>query len=238
MKLFNHLFLPALLFLTVAPAQAGTGASLKEVVATLELGYSALKDVQADFSQLSAIASMKREEKGAGELFIKRPAGGNAMFRFNYSKPQQQIVSNGKKLWYYIPENRQVMVGDLTALLEAGNGVTLNYLTGMGNVSRDFTVSFVGDGRDKNGNYMLELVPRKESQALAKLQLTVSGRSVEQFRATGKASDPFPIVLSVVYDQFGNKTTMEFSRVRVNRGMGNDLFIFKVPSGVEVVNSR
>jgi outer membrane lipoprotein carrier protein len=238
MKLFSHLFLSALLFLTVASAQAGAGASLNEVVATLEQGYSALKDVQADFSQLSAIASVRREEKGAGELFIKRPAVGNAMFRFNYSKPQQQIVSNGKKLWYYIPENRQVMVGDLTALLEAGNGVTLNYLTGMGNVSRDFTVSFVGDGRDKGGNYVLELVPRKQSQMLDRLQLTVSGRSVEQFRATGKASDPFPIVLSVVYDQFGNKTTIEFSRVRVNRGMRDDLFTFKAPSGVEVVNSR
>jgi outer membrane lipoprotein carrier protein len=191
--------------------------------------------VQADFSQLTAIASMKREERGAGELFIKKPAGATAMFRFNYAKPQQQIISNGKNVWYYLPDNRQVMVSDVATMFEGGNGVALNYLTGMGHVSRDFAISFAGTGRDKKGNYVLELVPKKQSQVLAKLQLTVSARAVEDFRAAGKARVPFPIVSSVIYDQFGNRTTIEFSRVKANRGIGNERFTFKVPAGVEVI---
>lgn len=238
MKLLRHISLLAMLLLLAAPTLAEAGAALNEVVAALEQGYAILEDVQADFSQRSTIASVKREERGVGELFIKRPAGANAMFRFNYSKPRQQIVSDGKKVWYYLPDNRQVMVSDVAALFEGGNGVALNYLTGMGHVSRDFTVSFVGDGRDKKGNYVLELVPRKQSQVMARLQLTVSARAVEQFLATGQAQEPFPIVLSVVYDQFGNKTAIEFSRVKVNRGVGNDRFTFKVPAGVEVIKSR
>lgn len=240
MRLIRHLAILALLLSPAVPCLAGaeTGATLKEVVAALEQGYKALEDVQADFSQRTTIASMKREERGSGELFIKRPAGASAMFRFNYKKPRQQIVSDGKRLWYYLPDNRQVMVGDVAAMFEGGNGVALNYLTGMGNVSRDFAASFVGDGRDKRGDYVLELVPRKQSQVLARLHLTVSARAVEQFLATGQVREAFPIVSSVMYDQFGTRTAIDFSRVRVNRGVPSDRFTFRVPAGVEVIKTR
>lgn len=227
----------ALLLSVAAPAVAGTGADLKGVIDSLEQGYNSLQDVQADFSQRTVIASLKREERGGGELFIKTSAGA-AMFRFNYTKPRQQIVSNGKKVWYYLPENRQVMVSEVAELFGGGNGLALNYLTGMGHVSRDFNISFAGTGRDKRGNYVLELVPKKQGQPLTKLQLTVSARAVEEFRETGKAQVPFPIVSSVVYDPLGNRTTIEFSKVKVNRGMGNDRFSFKVPPGVEVIKPR
>ena len=80
------------------------------MVAALEKGYSSLQDVQADFAQKTTIAGINREQKGNGELLLKRPASETAMFRFNYAKPRQQIVSNGKKVWFYIPENKQVMV--------------------------------------------------------------------------------------------------------------------------------
>lgn len=238
---FPRLFLLlVILFLLSTPvAQARTGADLKDVVATLEQGYDLLEDVQASFTQRATIASLKREERGAGELFIKRPAGRAAMFRFNYTKPQrQQIISNGKTVWIYLPEAGQVMASDVAAVLEGGAGGTLNYLTGLGRVSRDFNITFAGDGRDKRGNYLLQLVPRKPSQVIERLQITVSGEAVERFLEEGKATDPFPVVASVVYDRSGNRTALEFSRVRVNRGLSDSLFTFKVPAGVEVVKPR
>ncbi|KAF0219780.1 MAG: outer membrane lipoprotein carrier [Geobacteraceae bacterium] len=240
MKNFRSVLLIAtfIVFSVVSSAGAGSGSDLKVVIDTLEQGYNALLDIQADFSQRTAIASMKREERGAGELFIKKPAGAAAKFRFNYVKPRQQIVSNGKSVWYYLPDNKQVMVSDVAAVFEGGNGVALNYLTGMGHVSRDFTISFAGTGRDKKGNYVLELVPNKQNQVLVKLQLTVSAQAVEAFRETGKAQVPFPILSSVVYDSLGNRTTIEFSKIKVNRGIGNERFAFKIPAGVEVIKPR
>jgi outer membrane lipoprotein carrier protein len=219
----------------VAPCLAAPGAALKDVVATLEQGYRLLDDVQADFSQRATIASMKREERGGGDFSMKKSAKGPTMFRFDYLKPRQQIISNGSKVWYYLPDNRQVMVTDMTAFFESGNSIALNYLTGMGNVARDFTVRFVGDGRDKKGNYVLELIPKKPTPAMAKLHLTLSARAVEQFLENGTARDPFPIKASVLYDRLGNTTSIEFSKVRVNRGMPNDRFNFKIPHGVEVI---
>jgi outer membrane lipoprotein carrier protein len=219
-------------------AAPGYGADLTEVIAALEQGYNLLSDLQADFSQRTIIASMKREERGNGELFIKKPAAGPASFRFNYTKPRQQIVSDGKTVWYYIPDNKQVMVSDVTALFDGGSGIALNYLTGMGQVSKDFTISFSGAGRDQKGNYLLELVPKKPSQVMTRLQLTIASSAVDQFRESGAARTPFPILSSVVHDPFGNRTVIEFSRVKVNQGIGNDRFTFKIPKGMEVIKTR
>jgi outer membrane lipoprotein carrier protein len=105
----------------------------------------------------------------------------------------------------------------------------------MDHISRDYNSSFVGSGRDKKGNYVLELVPRKKNRVMAKLHITVSQRAVEQFMRDGKAHDPFPLVSSVVYDPYGNMTAIEFNRIRVNRGIGNSRFNFRIPQGVEVI---
>ncbi|HEX8960435.1 MAG TPA: outer membrane lipoprotein carrier protein LolA [Geobacteraceae bacterium] len=225
----------AVVMLAASTTTAASGATPKEVVAALEKGYAALTDLQADFSQRTSVASLNREERGSGELFIKKGGGAAAMFRFNYTKPRQQIISNGKSVWYYLPDNKQVMVSDVATLFAGGNAIALSYLTGMGRLSADFTAAFAGEGRDKKGDYVLDLVPKKKSQVVAKLQLTVSARAVEEFRASGTVRDPFPIVSSVVYDQFGNRTRIDYSRIRVNRGIGSDRFTFKVPAGVEVI---
>lgn len=213
-------------------------ADLNQVVHTLEQGYASLNDLQADFSQRSSIAAMKREEKGGGELFIKKGSGKDAMFRFNYTKPKQQIISNGKKVWYYLPDQKQVMVSDLSQLFAGGNGVALNYLTGMGHVSKDFSIAFAGDPRDKKGNYVLDLSPKQQNPAMAKLQLTIQADAVEQFVAKGKPSTPFPIASSVVTDMTGNTTRIEFSNVKTNRGVDSGKFNFKIPAGVEIVRNK
>ncbi len=231
-------FLATFAVLATSSAAAAAEATPQNVVATLEKGYAALADLQADFSQRTAIASLKREERGSGELFIKKAAGGAAMFRFNYSKPRQQIISNGKTVWYYLPENKQVMISDAASLFEGGNAMAPNSLTGMGRLSADFTVAFAEEGRDKKGNYILDLVPKKKSPAIARLQLTVSARAVEEFLASGTVREPFPVISSVVYDQLGNRTRIDYSKLRINRGVGSDRFTFKVPAGVEVIRPK
>jgi outer membrane lipoprotein carrier protein len=235
-RLFRFLTVTATLLL-MARQSGAAAATPKDVVAALEKGYISVSDLQADFTQLTTITSMNREERGVGELFLKKSHGG-AMFRFNYNKPHQQIISNGTSIWYYLPDTKQVMVSSAAALFEGGNGIALNYLTGIGHLSTDFTAGFTHGGKDKKGNYVLDLVPRKSNPSLARLQLTVSAEAVDQFLKTGKAREFFPIVSSVVYDQVGNKTRIDFSRLRINRGIGSDRFTFKVPAGVEVIKPK
>jgi len=221
--------------LCLVPVTAGA-AELKTVVAALEQGYQALADLQASFAQRSVIAGIDRVQKGAGDFSIRKGAGGPAMFRFTYTKPQkQEIICNGKTVWLYLPENRQVMQMDTETLFAGGNGIAISYLTGLGEVSRDFTITFAKERQDKKGDYLLELTPKKPSPVLTKLLLTISGTAVEQFQETGKPAEPFPVVGSTVIDAGGNRTTMEFTGAKTNKGIGPSRFTFKIPAGVEVV---
>jgi outer membrane lipoprotein carrier protein len=238
MKRLVYLLFP--LLLTLAPPGAATAATatdapLGDVVAALERGYATLQDLQADFSQRTVISSIKKEQRGSGEVFLKRPASSAAMFRFNYAKPKQQIVSNGRQVWFYIPENRQVMVSSVADMFKGGNSIALSYLTGLGHVSRDFAVSFAKEARDRNGNYQLELLPKQPTPLLVKLRLTISAEAVERFRTEGTVRDIFPVLSSVLYDASGNETRIDYSRSRVNRGIDNSTFTFRTPAGVEVV---
>src|SRR5512139_3997303 len=88
---FMVLLLGTFLFAGSLPTQVWADAGLKDVVSSLEQGYVLLNDVQADFSQRTAIASIKKEQLGNGTLYIKKPSRSTAMFRFNYEKPLQQI---------------------------------------------------------------------------------------------------------------------------------------------------
>jgi outer membrane lipoprotein carrier protein len=236
MRLFRTVSMSLLLI--AIWATASLSADLPQVVETLEKGYATLNDLKADFAQRSTLKVMKREDKGGGELFIKKGTGKDAMFRFDYTKPKQQIISNGKKVWYYLPDQKQVMVMDVAQMFREGNGVALNYLAGMGHVSRDFNISFAGEPRDKKGNYVLELTPKKKSPAMARIELVVEAKAVEEYLAKGQPAIPFPILSSTVIDQAGNSTRIEFSNVKTNRGLSNSLFNFKIPAGVQIVKNR
>jgi outer membrane lipoprotein carrier protein len=222
------------LLLLAAPVFAAPQSDLAEIMATLKKGYASMHDLQADFSQKTYVAALKREEKGSGELFLKKQ-GGSAMFRFNYLKPKQQIISNGKTVWYYLPGNKQVILTDTAKLFAGGNAMAMSYLTGLGNLGADFDVRLLARTPDKKGNYQLELVPKKQNPAVAKLHLFVSAAAVEKSRNQEDNEAFFPVTLSVLFDQIGNRTTIEYSRVRVNSGVAGDQFTFKVPAGVDVI---
>ncbi|NVN93263.1 MAG: outer membrane lipoprotein carrier protein LolA [Desulfuromonadales bacterium] len=234
--LMTHLFSLFLLLVVAGHAVAADKiATLQDVVAALEKGYATLQDVQADFSQKTIVAGIKKEQRGSGEVFLKRPGSSTAMFRFNYAKPKQQIVSNGKQVWFYLPDSKQVMVSSVADMFKGGNGIALSYLTGMGHVSRDFSIAFAREQQDKNGNYQLELIPKKATPVLAKLSLSVSSEAVKSVLQQGTVKDIFPIVSSVVHDAGGNETRIEYNRTRVNRGVDSGKFNFKIPQGVEVI---
>ena len=217
---------------TVASAQEAT---LQEVVAALEQGYAGLKDMQASFSQTTTLPGLPKPQKGQGELYLRRPEQGAAQFRFDYKKPKQLIVSNGKQVWFYQPENRQVIVTSMETMLKNGGSLAMSYLTGLGNVSRDFTVAFAKPARDRQNNYIIDLTPRKPSPALAKLRLAISNKAVEKQRATGTATAGFPIIFSVVMDAHGTETRIEYSKVRTNSGLSAGRFSFKAPEGAEII---
>jgi outer membrane lipoprotein carrier protein len=226
-------FLSILLMLP-ATLLAAQQSLLQDVLATVKTGYTSMEDLHAEFSQRTYVSALKREEKGSGEVFLKKQ-GGSAMFRFNYVRPKQQIISNGRNVWYYLPENRQVIISETAKLFSGGNGIALSYLTGLGNLSDDFSIRLLSETPDNKGNYQLELIPKKHNNSVAKLYLHVPADAVEKVRGAKIPEAFFPIASSVLHDQMGNRTTIEYSKVRVNGKLTDDRFNFKTPKGVEVI---
>lgn len=231
----RRLFVSLLFVVWLASPVSAGQATLADVVATLEAGYADLRDLQASFSQSTTLAGFPKPQKGHGSLALRRPAGGTAQFRFDYAVPKQVIVSNGRQVWFYQPDNRQVLITSLEGMFTGGNSIAMAYLTGLGNVSQDFVASLGKQPQNKQGNYLLELTPKKPTATLTRLRLTIDGNAVDRYLAEKRLDNTFPILSSVVVDGAGNQTRIDYSQIKVNSGLSAARFTFKVPHGVEII---
>jgi outer membrane lipoprotein carrier protein len=233
----------AILLLIAVPAVSfGEDVSLERVIQALEAPFGqkgekggAIADFEADFRQESRLASLERTQRGRGTVAVKfGPKLGTqaslAKFRWDYEQPaRQEIISDGRTLWVYLPENRQVIESQLD-LSETRPDDPVTFLTGLGNLSRDFQIDWGRPNRDKDGHWVLELRPRRPSPLIDTLQVTVNKEAVSSPNAAA-----FPIRSTRVIDPTGNETFIEFADVRINRGLGDELFRFRIPEGVEVI---
>ena len=70
---------------------------------------------------------------------------------------------------------------------------------------------------------LLDLVPVKPEEGVKKLQVAVN-------------RETFQIEKVVLFDPYGNVTTLTFSAIELNRDLPDSLFAFKPPAGVEVMD--
>jgi outer membrane lipoprotein carrier protein len=109
----------------------------------------------------------------------------------------------------------------------------MTFLTGLGNLSRDFVIDWASPDRDAEGNYVLELQPRRPSPMIQRMLVIVNRDAVLQ---AGAGSRPvFPMLSTTVVDPNGNSTAIEFRDVRVNPGLPDAFFTFVPPEGVEIL---
>lgn len=246
-----------LLALLLISANVGMAADerigLSDVIKTLETPFkidavgargtasSAIVDFEADFFQESRLESLDRLQRGRGRVAVlfdrtltdRVPL---TMFYWEYDQPTtQEIISDGKTLWVYLPENAQVIESqiDFTSRERADDPTT--FLTGLGNISRDFLITWAEPNQDVEGNYILELRPRRTSAMMQKMQIVVDRDAVLAYTRNGVTGNILPILASTVTDPNGNRTTIEFNNVRVNRGLSSSRFRFILPAGVEVL---
>lgn len=190
-------------------ASAGWALSLRDVIKTLETPFQAgseetsqyrINDYSADFFQQSKIASLDRLQRANGrvEVAFDYKTGGmgqetvpTVKFRWEYEQPTtQEIVSDGETMWVYLPENNQVIQSNIEMVNKANQNDPMTFLTGLGNLSHDFTISWAMPNQDVDGNYILELTPRRVSSLINKLIIVVDRYAVEAYQNRGKESDP------------------------------------------------
>jgi outer membrane lipoprotein carrier protein len=198
-SLFTTLCLGALLATLATPVWA---ASLGDVISALETPFQTktdeklrIYDYSADFFQESKIASLDRLQRASGEVEVafdyqRTDTVPRVKFRWQYEQPTtQEIVSDAKTLWVYLPENNQVIQSDIEMVNRSRQNDPMTFLTGLGNLSRDFSIRWAVPNNDVDGNHVLELIPRRVSSLINRMIIVVDRYAVEAFLNPGQGED-------------------------------------------------
>jgi len=193
------------------------GATGQAVLVEVQNRYENTNDMEARFLQEFVGKMMKQAQKGEGKVYFKK----KGMMRWDYKVPNQKFISNGNVVWYYQPDENQVLVYDLSNLIK--EKTPLAFLAGEGKLDRDFDlVTFKETVSQKEENYVIELVPKEPHAGLSKLVLTVDKKMYFVNQAD-------------VIDMLGNVTRTRFMDIKTNVGLQASFFNFTIPPGADVM---
>src|SRR5438552_1468524 len=90
--------------------------SASEHAQTLQRKYDGIRDFSADFVHTYTGGVLRKQITERGHLLIKKPG----KMRWEYTSPEQKtFVSDGIKMYSYIPEDKQVIVASVPPENEA-----------------------------------------------------------------------------------------------------------------------
>ncbi len=211
-------------FASAALAQSGnaqqTGRpAVMDVARNVQRSYESVRDFSADFVHVYAGGVLGQRVTERGTVLIKKPW----KMRWTYTAPERKVfVSDGTKLYSYIPEDKQVIVSSIPATDETSTPTL--FLAGKGNITRDFVVTWADPAtvQAPPDTYALKLVPTRKEQDYEWLVLVVDRKT-------------FQIRMLATTDQQGGQSTFTFSNLKENVNIPDKNFTFQIPRGVDVV---
>ena len=198
----------------------GTAQTAAELATALQRKYDGIKDFSADFTHAYEGGVLRKKITERGQLVVKKPG----KMRWDYSSPEpKQFVSDGLKMYSYIPQDKQVVVASVPPENEAATPAL--FLAGKGSLTRDFTASLVDTPAEMPaGSRALKLVPKLRQAEYDSLVLIV---------------DPATLAIRglVTIDAQGGKSSFVFTNLQENTGVADKAFAFKIPRGVDVITA-
>jgi outer membrane lipoprotein carrier protein len=213
----TRLLLIGLLVIAPAAVIGGSRPTARETAQAVQQKYDRVKDFSADFTHTYEGGVLKKKITERGTVQIKKPG----RMRWEYLAPEKKtFVSDGRKVYSYIPADKQVIVSSMPADDEATTAVL--FLAGKGDLARDFTVSYADGAPD--GTLALRLDPKQKQRDYDWLVLGVDGKTL-QIRSLTAAEKP------------GGRSMFQFGNYRENTGLPDSVFAFKIPRGADVITA-
>jgi outer membrane lipoprotein carrier protein len=219
MAALRYLLIAAAVAALAVPAQAAD-LTPSELAQALQRKYDTIKDFSADFVHVYQGGVLRKQLTEKGRLLVKRPG----KMRWTYTAPDEKLfVSDGVKIYSYLPQDKQVIVSSVPPDDRASTPTL--FLTGKGNLARDFTATAgnVPAGMPP-GTRALKLVPKTPQQDYDWLVLAVDPSTL-QIRGL------------VTVDAQGGTSSFSFTNLKENIGLADKEFAFKIPRGVDVVST-
>lgn len=188
---------------TYAADPASPVQALKDFLANTQ-------SLQAKFEQVSIDESDRPIQVSSGIFLLSRPG----KFRWEYQKPfQQQIVSNGQKVWFYDVDLEQVTVKNQTLALGSAPALLLS---GSVDLDKSFSVELL----QKEGDIQrFKLVPTSENSGFQYILLGLKKQTLNSMELS---------------DHFGQLIRIRFSEMKTGIPLNDAKFTFIPPAGVDV----
>jgi outer membrane lipoprotein carrier protein len=200
---------------TVSLPAAQTRPAADVLARQLQQRYDKVRDFSSDFVHTYRGGVLRKQASERGTMSVKKPG----KMRWEYVAPEKKtFVSDGTKIYSYIPQDRQVIVSDVPADNQASTPAL--FLAGKGDIARDFTAAYVEPGAP--GVWTLKLVPRRKEQAYDTLILALDPATLQIRSLT-------------TTDSQGGESTFVFSKMKENQGLADKTFAFRIPRGVDVI---
>lgn len=180
-------------------------------LAQLKQFMEGTRSARGSFSQQVLSKSGRKPQQASGSFAFARPG----KFRWAYEKPYAQLlVGDGSKLWAYDQELNQVTTKKLGQAL--GN-TPAAILAGDNALDRNFTLKDAGAA---DGLEWVEAVPKGDDSSFERIRLGLAGGQLKAM---------------VLYDNFGQTTSLQFGQLERNPNLDASLFRFAPPAGADVV---
>jgi len=211
--MWSRLFIFAVFLVPIA-VDAQSRPSADALARSLQQRYQSIRDFSADFVHTYRGGVLRTLTKEQGTVLVKKPG----QMRWQYTSPERkEFVSDGRKLYSYFAADNEVRVNDVPPEDQATTPD--RFLTGKGDIARDFTASYVDTAIP--GALALKLTPKKPERDYDYLIVTVDPQTL-QIRAL------------TTHDSQGGDSTLTFSNLKENRGIPDKEFAFRIPRGATV----
>jgi outer membrane lipoprotein carrier protein len=207
-----------LILLSVAVAAQSTPSQTADAVARdLQRKYDRVVDFSADFVHAYRGGVLKQQATERGRLLVKKPG----KMRWEYTAPEKKLfVSDGRKVYSYVPQDKQVIVGTMPKDEQAPTPAL--FLAGKGDITRDFAVAFDKVSDAPSGSIALKLTPKRREPEYESLTLVVEPKTLT-------------LQMLVTIDAQGGRSAFTFSNLKENVGLADNQFVFQMPRNVDVV---
>jgi outer membrane lipoprotein carrier protein len=199
------------------PGAATLQESAQQVASALQVKYDSIRDFTADFTQQYESGILRKKLTERGKVQVKKPG----RMRWDYTAPDKKVfVSDGTNIYLWVPADNQVTKSVVPKQDEATTA--LLFLVGKGNLTRDFTVSFID--KAPPDTFGLRLQPKLPDRDYDWLQLGLDRKSLQIRTLTAG-------------DRQGGQSTFTFTNFKENVGLSDKTFEFKIPRGADVINA-
>jgi outer membrane lipoprotein carrier protein len=200
--------------LTQADLNRDSGAP-QRLARALQQRYQGIRDFSANFVHTYQGGVLRTQTTERGTVVVKKPG----RMRWVYTAPERkEFISDGLRMFAYLPEDRQVMVTTLPPDQQATTPAA--FLAGRGDIARDFAAAF--DETSFPGATTLKLTPHRAEPEYEYLVVAVDPTSLQILALTTR-------------DLQGGDSTLSFTDLKENQGVADKEFVFRVPPGVDII---